>query len=263
MNYLNLNIKTSILNPEIIHFETIDSTNTFLLNRNEFKNGTVVLADFQTTGRGRRGRSWLSEPGQSLLFSTLLTGLPPGINLHGFTFATSIGVTRGLQEFAENKPISVKWPNDVLLNHRKVCGILVETKTSGNLPQKIVVGVGINVNQPPEFFSGELRFGTSLFAETGRKADRIKVLKSVIKEIDKAFADFLKNGFQHTITIWKQLCPYIGKEITIDTGKSKQTGIFRDVNNEGALVLETGNKIRTYFAGDVSIAKEKAYAPGN
>ncbi|MBO8130250.1 MAG: biotin--[acetyl-CoA-carboxylase] ligase [Candidatus Marinimicrobia bacterium] len=263
-NYLNLKLKTKIIKPYIIHFQTIDSTNTYLLNNNHLENGTVVLADYQTSGRGRRGRKWESNPEESLLFSILLLKHPVNINLMGFTFASAVGVAKGLIKVLKNQKISLKWPNDVLLNDKKVCGILVESRTTGNNLNKVVIGIGININQPRNFFTGNRRFGTSILIETEKIHERIIILKGVLKELDRQLRSLFNSGLKYTIDEWKKYCDHLGKTISINDGHKSLTGILENIENDGAIVLKFNNgEKKRFISGDVTIHKESIYATGN
>lgn len=249
-------IKTTILHSEIIHFKSIDSTNKYLLDKHSHPNGTVVLADFQTAGRGRRQRIWQSPEAESLLFSIFLNENIQTIPLYLLTFLAAVSVYEGLLPFIPQKHIALKWPNDVLINGKKVCGILVETKTSANRINSIVIGIGINVNQNSEFFKGELKNASSLFCSKGCKFSRMEVLSSVLVSIDKNLMELQQCVYTDFLAKWRNYCPYLGKKIKVDDGKNIYKGTFKDISQNGGLILETNGKEKIFHAADVSIVKE-------
>ncbi len=249
-------LKTTILQSEIIHFKSIDSTNKYLLSKHNHPNGTVVLADFQTAGRGRRQRIWQSPEAESLLFSIFLNENIQTVPLYSFTFLTAVSVYEGLLPFIPQNHLALKWPNDVLINGKKVCGILVETKTSSNRTNSIVIGIGINVNQDSAFFQRELKQATSLFCSTGCKFSRMEVLSSVLISIDKNLMELQQRVYTDVLEKWKNYCPYLGEKIKVDDDKNIYEGIFKDISQNGGLILETGGKEKIFHAADISIVKE-------
>lgn len=252
---INSKLNLKILNPNIIYFKSIESTNKYLLNDHIHPNGTVVFADFQTAGRGRRQRKWQSPESESLLFSIFLNENIQTIPLYIFTFLSAVSVYEGLLPFAPERQLTVKWPNDVLIEGKKVCGILVETKTTENRISSIVIGVGININQKPEFFQGELKEATSLFYSTGYKFSRKKVLLSVLTSFDKNLVELYQYNYTAILKKWRRYCPYLGKTIEVDDDKNVYKGIFKDISQNGGLILETEGKEKTFYAANVSIVK--------
>lgn len=254
---INSKLKFKILKPDFIYFESIDSTNKYLLNEHIHPNGTVVFADFQTAGRGRRQRKWQSPEAESLLFSIFLNENIQTIPLYIFTFLAAVSVYEGLLPFAPERQLAVKWPNDVLIKGKKVCGILIETETSVNRINSIVIGVGININQKPEFFQGELNQATSLFCSVGHKFSRMKVFYSVLTSFDKNLMELYQRNYTDILKKWRRYCPYIGKIIKVDDDKNIYEGVFKDVSQNGGLILEVDREEKIFYAANVSIVKEK------
>ncbi len=251
-----LNLKTRFIKPEIVHFSLIDSTNSYLMNAHSYKPGTVVLADYQTAGRGRFGRSWISPPEEALLFSILLTDLNQEIPLYIYTFLAAVGVYDGLKTLISGKfKLSLKWPNDILLNNNKVCGILVQSKTSGSVLSRLVIGIGLNVNQPEGFFKDDLQHAASLHSTTGKCFDRILVLINILRNIDQQFTILHEKGEKIIFNRWKNACDSIGRQVAVDDGKRIHKGIFEDISENGELVLNTGAKKVIFHAADVTILK--------
>ena len=254
---LNLALDLKILHPQILHTEQISSTNTYFLQNHSYHNGTVLLADYQTGGKGRHGRVWHSPPEQALLFSVLLTELCDRSFLHVYTFLAAVAVFEGLEMLGGSaSKLDLKWPNDVLLEGHKLCGILVQNRLVGNETSQIVIGIGINVNQPANFFNGELSQGTSLNITLGRNMDRIEVLKRVLVGLDRWLFILGDSGEIAIFNRWRALCSSIGKRVLVNDGRQIYTGIFKDLSNQGGLVLETGGHCRVFYAADVTLTKE-------
>jgi len=254
---MNININTTIIRIPIQHFDIIDSTNKYLMNNN-VKNGTTVLTDYQTAGRGRMSRKWEARKSESLLFSIALNKKLEMYKPHSFTFLASLGVYEGIKNIFPDLPISLKWPNDVLINKKKVCGILVESKASGGMFTKVVIGIGLNVNQGKDFFNtNALKTGTSLKIELESKyeVDRERILESVLSAMDNNLIFGMEQPDQIQ-TRWKKYCPYISSEISIFDGEKNIKGIFKDVSNDGGLILRKDGIDQIFYAGDVSINKE-------
>jgi len=254
---LNLALDLKILQPQILHAEQISSTNTYFLQNHSHPNGTVLLADYQTAGKGRHGRVWHSPPRQDLLFSVLLTELYNRAFLHVYTFLAAVAVYEGLESLGGGSyKLDLKWPNDVLLEGRKLCGILVQNRLVGNETSQIVIGIGINVNQPANFFIGELSQGTSLNAALGKSVDRIEVLKQVLVALDRWLFILGDSGETTIFDRWKDICSSIGKKVLVNDGQRIYVGIFKDLSSQGGLVLETDGRCRVFYAADVTLVKE-------
>jgi BirA family biotin operon repressor/biotin-[acetyl-CoA-carboxylase] ligase len=218
--------------------------------------GTIAVADFQDKGRGRKQRKWEAPAGESLLFSILLKKNIDQLAPHIYTFMSGVAVCECLENYSPDLEPKLKWPNDVLIGTRKVCGILVETKTRDSRFQKVVIGIGLNVNQDSaDFQKEELRFGGSLKMATGTKYNRGRVLACLLKYFDRNLDLTFKQGEQVVMDKWRTYCPYIGKEITISTEKEAISGIFQDIASDGALILKFENKREKFYAGDVSFDK--------
>ncbi|MCF7885126.1 MAG: biotin--[acetyl-CoA-carboxylase] ligase [Candidatus Marinimicrobia bacterium] len=237
------------------HFATIDSTNSYLL-QNSFEHGKIIMADYQTKGRGRKQRKWETPSQQSLLFSILLKDNLDKLSHFIYTYISAVSIAEGLANYSSELYPALKWPNDVLINHKKVCGILIETKTRSNKLSKVVIGIGLNVNQKSEFFENDqLQFGTSLKIATGKPHNRMTLFKNILESIDKNYDLSLKNGEDIILDKWRNYCPHLGHEITINTNKGLKTGIFRNITRQGAMLLTINDEIEKFYAGEVSFDK--------
>ncbi|OGF17498.1 MAG: biotin--[acetyl-CoA-carboxylase] ligase, partial [Candidatus Edwardsbacteria bacterium RIFOXYD12_FULL_50_11] len=154
IKYIQKNLRTLEFGRKLFYFDRLDSTSSHLaeLSKGLAGQGTVVIAEQQTAGRGRQGNSWYSPPGPGLYFSLLLKPKLPSIKLSGLTLALGCSAAEAIEKVVKN-PIAVKWPNDLYCNSRKVGGILTEMQSHGGLIDNAVVGIGLNVNNqsvPPE-----------------------------------------------------------------------------------------------------------------
>ena len=254
---INLSMDLKVLQHTVLHFKTIDSTNRFLLDAEDLLNGTVVLADDQTAGRGRFNRTWQSFPETALLFSILLNNLSIQKMPAVYTFLAAAGVYRGLRDsLPSGINLSLKWPNDVLLNGKKVCGILAQSKITAGRYEKLVIGIGLNVNQKRQFFVNDLEHATSLAVESGFEWNRIGTLNNVLAAIDHLLNVLQESGERPIIRTWQDACGSIGQEIAIDDGKEIYRGIFDSLSEDGGMRLRTKSGQKLFYAGDVTVLKE-------
>ena len=234
-------------------FDRVESTMTeaSLCAEAGTEEGTIVIADHQTEGRGRLGRSWISEPGMGLYFSLVLRpSTSPGRSAV-LTLAMGLGVARGLAK-ASGSVFDIRWPNDVLLNGKKCCGILVETVADAELFRYAVVGVGINVNQQnmPEEIAVN---ATSLRADVGHTFDKEAVLDAVLCSLEFYYALFCEQGAVAIIEAFSKASSYVsGKSVRVDAPGGDIYGVTAGLDDSGALLLSKGNgSIEPILAGSV------------
>lgn len=223
---------------ELRYFSQTDSTNrqAAAWAQAGAPHGSLVIADFQTAGRGRLGRRWLAPAGSSLLFSVVLR---PGWDPQLFTLVSLAGAV-ALCECLEEKGIAaaVKWPNDVLIGERKVSGILAEAAAG-----VVVLGMGVNVKQerfPPEIQAT----ATSLQASTGRRFDRSQLLAGLIRRL----ASLVDGPAPAVVDRYRRWCETLGRWVRVDGSYGPVEDRAVDVDSTGALILEHGDIVR---AGDV------------
>jgi len=234
-------------------FERLPSTNRFLKERLALepglRSGTVVAAREQTEGRGRRDRSWFSGANENLAFSVLLKGnYAPGL-LPSVSMAAAIAVAELLE--SEGLCPVLKWPNDVLVQTRKICGILAD-----GVPGGVVVGIGLNVNL--EAVSAIDQPATSLRIETGRRHSVDAVLQKLLSALGGWMEQWRKNGFAAMRPAWESRIPGIGQPVTVRDGDSVRRGILHGFGPCGELLLTTpDNAVHAIWAGDCSLPLER------
>ena len=213
--------------------------------------GTMVIADCQTAGRGRLGRPWVSEPGVGLYFSLVLRPASPPEHAAVLTLAMGLGVARGLTGIC-GCGFDIRWPNDVLLHEKKCCGILVETAADAQSLRHAVVGIGINVNQHsmPEEIS---TVATSLRASTGRLFDKEAVLASVLWALEDCYTLFCQQGARVVIEEFSKVSSYAsGKSVIIDAPDGAVHGTTAGLDASGVVLLrKQDGSIEPIIAGSV------------
>jgi BirA family biotin operon repressor/biotin-[acetyl-CoA-carboxylase] ligase len=224
--------------------------------------GTVVVADEQTAGRGRLNRRWIAPPGTSLLCSILFRPnlLPSQVNR--LTMLCSMAAADAVEEVAR-LPVGVKWPNDLIVRSqvanrrsqdwRKLAGILTETGLIGDDLAFAIVGIGINVNVPPEALPGLAPQATSILAETGREIDRAELLAALLQHVEMRYQR-LKTG-ENPGQEWGSRLITLGQRVKVITPEDVLNGMAEAVDEDGALLLRTDDgSVQRLLAGDVTLS---------
>ena len=246
-------------------FDTIDSTNTSAarLAREEAAEGTVVIADEQTGGKGRLGRNWVSPPGVNLYLSVILRPRKPTSAAPQLSLLASVAVAEAIVQQTQLSP-AIKWPNDVLVAGKKVCGILTEMQANGSRLRSVIVGIGVNINAPSSSFPEELQDkASSLFLMRGEPVDRVAFTVSLLTHLEKFYVLWLEKGFPVVRTAWEGYASaLLGKSITVTMPEGTVSGMVRGIDRDGALLLETvapegpassSHRVRRILAGDVTV----------
>jgi BirA family biotin operon repressor/biotin-[acetyl-CoA-carboxylase] ligase len=247
---------TKRLGRTILFSREVDSTNKWAKELTMYGacEGTVVIAETQTRGRGRLGREWVSPTG-GLWFSLILRPKLRPAEAVKLTFAAGLAVTKVLREMFGLKS-ETKWPNDVLVNGRKICGILTEMNTTGETVNFVVVGVGVNANFDVEKALPEQlkKVATSLENELGRKVQLEELFGGLLERLENLYELFTKKGFNPVLEEWKNYAGFLGYQVEVISPTEKLSGLALDVDHDGALVLrlEDGT-MRRIFVGDVSL----------
>jgi BirA family biotin operon repressor/biotin-[acetyl-CoA-carboxylase] ligase len=242
------NQKSSLFGAYAYYFPEIDSTNSYAhrLAQEGAPEGTVVLSDFQTEGKGRLNRVWESSKDANILMSIVLR---PRLEIERavkITLATSEILISSFEKYLnkfkiENMKFSVKWPNDILANGKKIAGILTESSLREKDIIYVIVGVGVNVNHDLSSLSDDVRLNaTSLFAETGKVFDRESLIAEIITEFERKYFNLERTNYDQVMLDWKNRCDHIGKEIIIETHVGTEKGHFVDVTEKGILLKLAG-----------------------
>ncbi len=240
--------------PSVTVFKETDSTNlqAKILASRGAAEGTLVAAETQTRGRGRRGRSWFSPPGRSICVSFILRPPMAPAQAPQITLMTAVAVARTLQGIGLEARI--KWPNDILVKERKIAGILTEISTEMDLVDWMVVGLGLNVNVLSESMPSEIRaIATSVRIEKGHPVSRVALLCTLLKNFEACYAQLMAEGFGPIMHQWRQMTDIIGRRINVDVMDTRYTGTVAAVDDDGVLILEDDQGgIHRIFSGDVT-----------
>ena len=235
---------------KIIPFQSIDSTNSYLKeNFKSLAEGDVCFSLHQTGGKGRRGRVWQDE-GKDLLFSILfLEGLNEKLAL-ALPLLSGAAVAQTLVGLGFDPKI--KWPNDVLLNDKKCCGILVEGVSETSI-DAIISGIGINLNE--DSFPEDIAYkATSLHIQSGLAYDPKEVLSLFLKEFDELYEDY-KRGGKRYLTLIRERFYLLGKEVYLNYHNENLSGTVEGIDDEGSLLLNDGKRVHHLISGEVSLEK--------
>ncbi len=242
-------LSTKIIGKEVHYFEKISSTNLFakeLANKN-VKDGTIIVSDVQTQGRGRKDRTWFSPKG-GLWFSVILyPDLPPQKSMM-LTMAASISVFEGIKKTTGIVPI-IKWPNDLLINKKKICGILTEIDAELDKINFAVIGIGINVNNT--LYKDLEKYATTLTKEHGKNVLRVNLLKCILKNFDEYYMKIQEERYNEIREKWLSYSQIIGKNVRITDGTKSIQGVVKNMDEDGTLILEVDGKTCRVLSGDL------------
>lgn len=253
---LRRGLKTKSFGKKIYTFQTIDSTNNCAraIANVGGPEGIVVIAEEQTAGKGRLGRRWLAKPNENLMFSLVIRPSVTADAMNQMPLFVGVALAEAIEK-ATGIRAECKWPNDILLNRKKVAGILVESSLTQNLVEYVVVGIGVNVNQtefPPEL-AGK---ATSLRLETRREFDRGALFRMILTALEVLYTQCTKRGFGIILPLWLGRTSMLNKPIAVSLHGSVVTGVVKGLSREGGLILNANGKDQTLFAGDVAILGE-------
>ena len=249
-------LATRWLGRRLVCIDQTGSTNSDAaeLARRNADDGTVVIANSQRAGRGRLGRSWVSAAGVNLYMSVLLRPTIVPAAAPQLSLVAGLAVAGALER--ERLSPRIKWPNDVLLGGRKVCGILTEIEAEADRVRFVVVGIGVNLNATLENFPPELHGkATSVHLETGRTVARARFAASLLGELERCYESFSTFGFRSLVPEWNRRAALIGSEILVSGAGAELSGRYMGIDDEGALLLEEehSGQRRRVLAGDVTL----------
>lgn len=245
------NVKTSFIGKNIVYKSITDSTNNLAKQNLDLPSGTVFVADIQTNGRGRSGKSWISDNKDGLWMSILLKPDISPERLSCLTLVAGFAVLKALQYFVDAE-VYIKWPNDIVIENKKVCGILCELINQDNIGTNVVCGIGINVST--DTFPDEISdIATSVKNACQNKLTREEIASEVINQFEPLYVEYIKNGFDNLVCEYKNYCITLNKNIKLVLGNEHSEGFAFDVNSSGELVVRCGDKTLNVSCGEVSV----------
>ncbi len=243
-------LRTNVLGRRLVYLTSTGSTMDVARREAEdaAADGTVVVAEEQTSGRGRFGRSWVSPAGKNLYFTLILT--PSASSVRHLSMITPLAVCRAVESVTSLSPV-IKWPNDVLFGGRKLAGILIENEFAGAVPRYSLIGIGLNVNYDVETSREIADIATSLKGELGREIPREELLANVLNH----FEELLPASASHDVhAAWRDRLETLGRAVTVTFREQTYEGTAEDVDTDGNLLLrDDDGSMTTFEAGEVSL----------
>lgn len=251
-------LQKRIIGSPTLYFRELPSTNDMAkeLALRGVREGTVVVARTQNKGRGRQERKWISPEG-GLWLSILLRPRTNPKHAPVLTLLASVAVAKTLNRSFQLKS-EIKWPNDVLVNMKKICGILTETRTKRETLEFAVVGIGINANFAVDALPAHLRdSSTTLQEELKREVERETLLHDLLLEIESSYKVFVKGQFTHILDEWRGLATFLGAEVEVESHREKVEGRAVNIDSYGALIVKLRNgTLRRVLSGDLRIIEK-------
>ncbi|RYL88843.1 biotin--[acetyl-CoA-carboxylase] ligase [Sporolactobacillus sp. THM7-4] len=252
---LSAGLRTEKLGRHIYFYETIGSTQkeALVLADEGAADGTIVITNEQSAGRGRLGHTWQSARGVNVAMSMILRPHLPIEQTPQLTLITAVAACDVIEKVT-GVSCGIKWPNDILFEGKKLVGILTELQAEATYVKAVVIGIGMNVNTDPETFSGELASrATSLKKITGKTYDLVSFVQAFLKRFEELYMLFLKEGFPSIKPLWERRATSLGKKIKVrQAGGKTIEGIARGINDQGVLLLEGENhRLTRVYSADI------------
>jgi len=249
-------LNTEFIGGRVYYYHSLESTNreARVLASGGAPGGSLVVAEEQVQGRGRMSRGWFSPKGLGIWCSLILRPeVQPG-EAPPVTMLTAVAVASAVEKVAGVAP-GIKWPNDLLVGGKKICGILTEMSAEMEMVNFLVVGVGINVNTSLEDFPEELKeIATSLYLVEGEPVSRLKLLKQFLRDFEFYYRRWINDGFGPILEEWKKRCVSLGCPVRVSSPREVWDGWAEDVDSDGALLVRMpGGSIKRFVAGEVSL----------
>ena len=240
---------------EIHYFSEIDSTNNEAKKQANLgcPEGSIVLAETQNVGRGRLNRNWFSLTGKGIYLSVILRPPFNPYDAPKCTLLAAVAVTKAIRSITEVE-CGIKWPNDILYQGKKIVGILTEMSAEIDAINHVVIGMGINVNIGKQDFPAELMdIATSLSIVAGHDISRLALLGAILSQLEIAYDNVIQRGFSQMLDEWRDLSVTLGKNVNVVGSGREFSGKAMDIDNDGALLVQTEGTLERVLAGDVSI----------
>lgn len=254
------NLHTEYIGRKLYYYDSISSTNIKAKEiALEEPEGTVIVSEEQTGGLGRLGRNWISPKRKGIWLSIILKPEVEPMNVSKIALVGAAAVNKALEDMGINS--GIKWPNDIVLNGKKVCGILTEMSCELNMVNYVVMGIGINVNLDKSDIPEDLQHkATSLKEATNKEVDRKILLANVLNHFEELYKDFKSGDISSTIEVRRKHSVLLGEEVRIIRGKETRVGKALDINFDGELVVQFENEvIENIFSGEISLRGMNGY----
>jgi len=258
---VSLLLKSKIIGRSYVYLESVDSTSSYLalMDPEEAVHGAVVAADHQTAGRGRMQNRWYSPPGSNLYCSILLRPDIRPQKAPQLALVTAAALVKVFKKIYPGLYPTVKWPNDILVKGRKLAGILCEMQTEEDKVNRVIIGIGINVNSTSESYPFELRESAiSLRDATGATSNRQVLIASLLAEFEKCYELWLQECLSPFIKVLEDNSATRDREIIAVMKNREVRGIARGISDEGYLVIETSDGLIQIPSGEVHIQKSES-----
>lgn len=258
-------LTTKTFGKQIHYFERIESTNDTALQlaENGAPEGSLIIADSQSAGRGQGNHNWHSPGKVGLYFSVILRPELNSVSFCPFTVCAGIAAAQALTDITGYE-VQVKWPNDLILKNKKLGGILLESGAKQKSLKHLIVGIGININQTVQDFPIELReTATSLNIVTGKTFDRLEILSQILAKLEEAYYLFINQGIEPFIALFEKIDYLLDKKITVNTPRGILGGKAAGIDQTGALLIQPPgkNKLTKIISGSIlSIRSNKIAA---
>ncbi|MBP2241351.1 BirA family biotin operon repressor/biotin-[acetyl-CoA-carboxylase] ligase [Cytobacillus eiseniae] len=255
---IRLGLKADFIGRHIHYEESVESTQKIAqrLVLEEAPEGTIVIAEEQLAGKGRMGRKWHSPKYSGIWMSVILRPNLPPAKAPQLTLITAVAIVQAIEELTNVTP-QIKWPNDILLNGKKLTGILTEMQADADRIISVIIGIGINVNQQREDYPEELEsIATSLSIELGKKLERAELIKEVLYKLEKLYLLYLDKGFYPIKLLWESYAISIGKNITARMLTGSITGKAKGITEDGVLIIEDDlGELHHVYSADIELEK--------
>ena len=253
---ISSNLKTSFIGKDISFYKDTGSTNdaarAFAIKG--AREGFAVVADSQTKGKGRLGRSWESPAGVNIYTSIVLRPSIMPLFAPQLTLVSAVAVAEAISKYSQKTP-EVKWPNDILINSKKVAGILTEMNSETDRINFVIIGIGVNINMTRKMFPEELRpIATSLKEEIGKEISRIDFIQTLYLNLETWYKRYLKHGFEPIRRAWTGYFTMAGRVVKVRQMDKAIVGVAMGIDDNGELLLrEKSGNITRIISGDVEI----------
>lgn len=243
---------------EVVVLGDVDSTNAYLMQQlsqgQPLADGMAVVAEYQSGGRGRRGRQWLSPYGKNLYLSKLVSFERGMSELDGLSLVVGISVVQALAAIGVDEA-KLKWPNDVLYHDKKLAGILLEITGDPSGLCQVVIGVGMNINMHDAGGAIDQPW-VSLSQVLGECVDKNTVLEQLLLALEGNLAQFKQSGFASFLKTWHEYDAFVGRQVVLHMGQKQLMGEYQGVNDGGELLLEVNGAQQAFNGGEVSLRKQ-------